>query len=130
MSFALTIHKGRTSDDTVALYESDGTTALVLAATDVVRVKFFKRDGDTPDLDIDSAAASANGSVVTVDTLNPSSCTLRIAQGDTSGLVPGPYRAEILVVDDSESSPADAVKMVEMGVAYVLGVGGGDVGLA
>ena len=53
--------------------------------------------------------------------------TLRIAQGDTSGLVPGVYRAEILVVDDSDS---DFVKMAEMGIANVLGTSGGDVGLS
>ena len=129
MSFVVTFHKGRTSDHTVTLFETNGTTALAIAVTDVVRFKMYRRDGDTPDLDIDSVAATANGSVVTVDTTNPASVTLRIAQGDTSGLVPGAYRAEILVIDDSETDPADAVKMAEMGIANVLSTGGGDVGL-
>ena len=130
MAFTVTFVKNRTSDDTITLYESDGTTGITLAATDVVRFKMYRRDTSTPDLDIDSAADSTNGSGITVDQLASAAiATLRIAQADTAGLVPGPYRAEILVVDDSETTPANAVKSAEQGVAYVLSSGGGDVGL-
>ena len=131
MAFQVTFRKGRTSDDTVTLYESDGTTSITLAGSDVVRFKAYKRDAATPVLDIDSAADSANSSGITVDETGPdpvASVTLRVAQGDTSSLDPGVYRAEIDVVDDSETAPADAIKHAESGICVILGSGGGDVG--
>lgn len=131
MSFQIAFVKGRTSDDTITLYESDGTTGIALAATDVVRFKVYRRDGSTPDLEISSIAATANGSVVTVtQTASAATATLRIAQGDTSSLIPGPYRAELLVVDDSETAPADAVRSAEQGVALFLSSGGGNIDLS
>lgn len=128
MAFATTLTKGRTSYDTITLFESDGTTGVALAATDVVRFKMYGRDGSTPYLDIDSAADSANGSGITVDQLASAAvATLKIAQGDTASLVPGVYRAEIIVVDDSDS---DFALHVESGVVYLLSSGGGDIGLS
>ena len=131
MSFEVTFRKNRTSDDVVLLYESDGTTSIELAGTDVVRFKIYKRDEATPVLDLDSAAASDNSSSITVDETGTSptaQVTIRIAQADTVSLTPGVYRGEISVVDDSETAPADAIKHTESGVVYILGSGGGDVG--
>jgi len=65
--------------------------------------------------------------VVTVDTLNPASVTVRLAQGDTSDME-GAYDAEVLVVDDSETAPADAIKAAEYGVLHVYPSQSGDVG--
>lgn len=133
MSFAFTLHKGRTSDHTILLYESDGSTSITLAADDEVRVKVWRRDQATPDLDIDSAANSSNGSGITIDELGTSptaQVTLRISEGDTSSLSPGVYDAEVSVADASESNPANALKHVEMGVVYLLATGGGDSGVA
>lgn len=129
MAETITVRKNRTQDFTVPLFEADGTTELILAATDEVRIKFFKRDGDTPALDLDSIGATGNGSVITIDTLNPASCTLRIAQGDTSALEPGAYRGDVDVVDDSETAPANAIKHAESILLFLLESGGGDVGL-
>lgn len=126
MSFSIKCHANRTQDFTITLFENDGSTALVLTATDVVRVK-VGRSGDTPDIDIDSIADTANGSRVTIDTLNPASVTLRLAQGDTASL-DGIYDIEVLVVDDSETSPADAIKAAEYGVLSVIASQAGDIG--
>lgn len=133
MSFGAYVRKGRTADFTVNLYEDDGSTSISLAADDHVRVKIFRRDGATPDLDLDSVAATANGSSVTIDARGTdpvASVTVRLAQDDTSGLNLGPYSYEVSVVDNSESSPADAIKHAETGVLNVLPAGGGDVGVS
>ena len=131
MSFEMRINRARTSSHTINLYESDEATSVTLAATDVVRFKMYRRVGDTPILDLDSAAASAAGSSVTVDELGTSpvaSVTVKVAQGDIDTEVdPGVYRAEVAVVDDSDS---DLIKAFETGVVYVGGSGGGDIALA
>lgn len=132
MSFLMTAYKGRTQDFTVNLYEADGETSITMEATDEVRCKIYRRDAATPVLDLDSVGATASGSVVTIVALGASpvaSVTVRIAQGDTSGLEPGVWSAEIDVVDDSETAPANAIKHVESGTFHLLGSGGGDVGL-
>lgn len=128
MAFALTLTRNRTSYDTITLYESDGETGVALAATDVVRFKMYRRNNDAPDLDLDSAADTANGSGITItQTASAATATLKIAQSDTSSLIPGPYRAEIAVVDDSDS---DRIKSAEHGVVYLLGAPGGDIALS
>lgn len=128
MAFQQTIYKGRSVKITVTLYQSDGTTGVALEATDVVRVKIYKRGQATPSVDIDSVGASANGSVFTIDSISsPANGTLTVAQGDTSNLDPGVYRCEISVVDDSDS---DRIKHAESGVIYLVDTGGGDVGLS
>ena len=87
---------------------------------------------DTPVLDLDQTATS-NGSKVTVDETGDGSAThcsvtVRLAQGDTDDLL-GAYVCSIEVVDDSETAPADAIKMAEMGVLHFIATGGGDIGL-
>jgi len=124
MSFFLRLNKNRTSDDTVSLFEVDGTTSVTLAASDVVRLKVYRRDQATPVLDLDSV-----GSEITVDELGPSptaSVTVRVTQTDTENLDPGIYQGEISIVDDSDS---DFIKHAESGIVFISGTGGGDVGL-
>ena len=132
MSFYYVIEKNRTVDVVHLLYEDDGSTSVTLAADDVVRFKMGRRDGAQPSLDLDSAGDTSNGSGVTVDELGTSptaQATIRFAQGDTSGLVAGVYEAEISVVDNSETSPTDAIKSFEFGTVAVLETLGGSVGL-
>ena len=126
MSFEIKCHANRTQDFTIALFENDGSTALTLEATDVVRVK-VGQSGATPAIDIDSILATANGSVVTIDTLSPASVTLRLAQGDTTSLS-GLYDIEVNVVDDSEDAPEDAIKAAEYGALTVVASQLGDTG--
>ena len=130
-SFEKTIYQNRTADLTFTLYQEDGTTGVAIAATDVVRFKLARGDGATPIIDADSVAASANGSVVTLATLTaPAVVDVRLAQEDleAADLMPGAYRAEVVLVDDSETAPADAAKHVQSGIIHVVGTLGGDIG--
>lgn len=127
-----TIHArvGRTSDYNGALYESDGTTGVALAAGDVLRLKIGRGSSD-PLLEVTSIAATPNGSVVTItDTSAPAEYTIRLAQDDTADLPPGTYDCELVLVDDSETAPADAAKFVEYGVLNVLPSLGGSVAIS
>jgi len=130
MAFEVVAEAGRTVDFTVTLKTVSGGY-LVLAGTDVVRCKVGRGTG-APDLDLDSVAATANGSVVTVDEVGDGSTTyaqvtVRLAQGDTGSLF-GAYTAEVAVIDDSETAPADAIKTCEIGAIHFLATPGGDVG--
>lgn len=130
MSFEVVAEAGRTVDFTVQIKEDDGTY-LQLAATDHVRCKIGRGTG-TPTLDLDSVAATANGSVVTIDqrgdgSTTHCSVTVRLAQGDTSSLW-GAYTCEVAVIDDSETAPADAIKSAETGAVHFTRTMAGDVG--
>ncbi len=132
MSFNYIVEKRRTLDIKHLLFEDDESTSITLAETDVVRFKMGRRDGVKPDLDLVSGVATANGSTITIEQRGPSpgaEVTVRFAQADTSGLVAGPYDAEIMVVDDSEIAPADAVKSAEFGTVHLLETMGGSVAL-
>lgn len=124
MSFEIIAKANRTGDYTISLYESDGTTAIVLADTDAVRIKISR--AGTVALDIESTNDTANSSGITIDTTDPAVCTLRLAQGDLSGMQSA-YDVEVLVVDDSETAPADAIKEAETGVLHVIPTAGGDI---
>lgn len=129
MSFEVKAYANRTFDFTIALKTKSGGY-LQLQAGDVVRVK-IGRVG-TVELDLDSVAATSNGSLVTVDELGDGSAThasvtVRLAQGDLTGMQ-GSYDVEALVVDDSETNPADAIKAAEYGCLHVLPSMDGDVG--
>lgn len=132
MSFEFRLTRNRTTDISITLYESNGSTSITLAASDEVRFKMYRRDADTPDLDLDSAADSGNDSGIDIDNLGPSpaaSVTVRFAQADLTGLNPGVYKAEVTVVDDSETAPVNAIKHVESGVIYLQEAPGGDIDL-
>jgi hypothetical protein len=125
MAFEFAVHRNRDHDFTGTIYEADETTEVVLAASDVLRLKVFRRDAATPVLDIDSVAALAGGSVLAF-TAATGDYTLKINKADTSGLVVGVYEAELSVVDDSDS---DRIKVAEYGTIGILGAGAGDIGL-
>lgn len=131
LTASIHVTRGGTLDWTFELHESDGTTVVNLALTDVVRVKIYRGDQATPDLDLDQAV-NANGSVVTVDDRGDestaASCTLRLAQGDTLNLSHVCYDVEVGIVDDSETAPADAYKPVQQAVLHVLSGPAGDKG--
>ena len=64
MAFEHTVEAGRTQDVTVTIKTASGGYAQI-AATDEVRCKVGTGTG-TPDLDLTSEAATANGSRVTI----------------------------------------------------------------
>lgn len=116
MSFELLAYANRTTDFTVALFETDGTTPLVLGASDAVRCKIGRRGAVV--LDLRSGTPTANKSLVSIEHTDPASATLRLAQADTAALA-GTYDAEVLVVDAAETQPANAVKAAQYGVLHV-----------
>ncbi len=130
VSFELHQPRGRTRDHQIVLYETDGSTGIVLAATDVLRVKIFRGNNQTPDLELFDVSDTANSSGITITQRTaPATATLRIAQGDTANLPLGVYGVDIIVVDDSETAPANAAKQAMGGLLYLTSSGGGDLGL-
>lgn len=122
MSFEILAVRNRTISYSGTLYEADGTTAISVTASSVVRFKAGRRNSATPSLDIDSVAATANGSVMTISSAG--AYTLKIAQGDTTSLVPGVYDAEIALVDAGDSN---RIKSAELGTLHIIEALGGDV---
>lgn len=132
-STTLIAYRNRTSDYTVTLYQADDVTGVAVAAEDVIRVKIGRGNAATPNLDIDSVAATANGSLCTVTQLTaPAKFNLRLAQGDLSALSPGAMDLEILVVDASDAvdGSAKAIKHAQQGVFHVIGQMSGDIGVS
>lgn len=112
--------RARVADFTITLLDTDGTESTI-SAGDVVRIK-IGRTGDTPILDLDSAANSSNGS--SVGSINP--IELHIDQVDMALFSPGLYDLEIAIVD---SSVGNKIVNVEMGVFLVLDSPDGDIGV-
>ena len=119
---------GRTVDYDAAIYEGDGRTALNIAADDKVRFKLADTENGTPTLDIVSGTPTANGSTVTISGTTPGTCTVRLAQGDTSTLSGTKYW-ELILIDNSETSPADAAKTICYGTMVFKPSMGGSIGL-
>lgn len=124
------IERKRTGDYQFSLYQSDGTTAGQLSAGDVVRFKLYDTNTLALLLDLDSVAATSNGSVVTIDGLGdattPATATVRFAQDDMT-MPTGIYEGELGYVDDSETAPVDAFKCIARIEIEVVGSAAGDV---
>ena len=114
MPFEFTAHKGRTSDHTITLKDPAGTT-VVLGSGDQIRIKIGRNAG-TPSIDLKSGTASANNSSCTA--ANPT--TLRLAQADLAELDAGVYDVEILLVDNSETLPDNAIKLADQGTMHLM----------
>ena len=98
--------------------------AVVPGANDVVRVKIGLR-GEAPLLDLDSAAASANGSTITKNTPSSGINRLEIVALDM-GITPGVYTLELSLVDNADGAE---IKHVDNQTFVVHDVMSGDVGL-
>jgi hypothetical protein len=130
-TFRAHVHRNRTRDFTVPIYESDGSTAVALAADDVVRIK-IGTNLETPLLDLSSIEPTDNGSSITF-TPAGNTATVRLAQGDLLAIcqaAPGEmaFDAEVDVVDNSETAPANAIKHAEYGVVFIHPTQGGETG--
>lgn len=119
MSLFITAYKRRTATFEVTILDSAGNN-VIIAATDVIRVK-VGRNLEVPVLDLDSIAATTNGS--TVSAANPT--TIRFDQEDIN-FAPGVLDIEVGIVDDSDS---DAFKHAEEGVFNLISTQAGDIGL-
>ena len=130
MSFEIVLYRNRTRHFSAAIKDKDGAE-IVIAASDVLRLK-VGRGTAAPDLDIDSVGQQpSDGSIITIDDAGVSgNYTIKFAQVDTNALTAGTYDAELIHVDDSETIPDDAAKIVEVGVIHVLDQMAGDIGLS
>ena len=132
------VYAGLTEDLvwTSLLFEADGTTAAILAAGDVLHFVLSQRTRGEPMtelLDVVSSSASANGSrvfVSSVGTTSPHAAAngyVRLAQGDTDAIVDvwaadvtsKRLVGELYFLDDSETNPADAKKLMARGVIHL-----------
>lgn len=118
MSFEVFPEKNRKAEWTVTLTDADGN-AVNYATGDVVRFKVGRRDG-TPALDLNSDDDTSNFTVSN----GSNEVTIVLLQGDTSSLKPGPYEAEVALVDTSDS---DRIKTAEQGVVHIVHTMGGAV---
>ena len=125
--FELSAHQGRTVAFQGRLYESDGTTVVALAADDVVRFK-IGRGSAAPHLDVGSDAATADGSIVTIDDVGDEDTaaqyTVTLNEDDLADVPAGTYDVELSVYDASEG----VLKLVEQGCMHVLAAMAGEVG--
>lgn len=125
---------GRTEDFEWSAYEGDGRTPVEFASDDKVRFKLGDSESDNaPTLDLVSGTPTLAGSSVSITSLgsagsSPATGRVRLAQGDTTTLTGKKYW-ELLLVDNSETSPADACKVICRGTMLFRGSQGGSVGL-
>jgi hypothetical protein len=132
------VYAGLTEDLvwTALLFEADGETAAILAAGDVLHFVISERTRGEPMtelLDVVSSSATANGSRVVVSSYGTTSPHaeatgyVRLAQGDTDALVDAwdaettskRLVGELYYLDDSETNPADAKKLMARGVIHL-----------
>ena len=103
---------------------TDANSNTVTAGTnDVVRIKIGRR-GQTPILDLDSAAASTNGSTVTKNSPSSGKNRVAIVEADMNLLDPGVYTLEVALYDNADS----ALKHVDHQIFHVAETMLGDVG--
>ena len=129
----LTIFQNRSTDHkAIAIVEPDGTTTIAIAATDKIRFKMGRNDGKALILDLLDGTANANGSKVTRTSLDDAAgvIDIRFGQADIAALTPGIYRGDLMVIDDSETEPANAAKPAQSFVIYVIAGFGGSLGLS
>ena len=116
-------HRKRKLIRDITINDSAGD-AIVPGSNDTVRIK-VGRIRQAPILDLDSAAASANGSTVTKNTPSSGVNRVEISQTDMD-IAPGVYTFEVSLVDNAD---AQAIKHVDAQILVVRGVPLGDVGL-
>jgi hypothetical protein len=132
------VYAGLTEDLlwTCLLSEADGATAAKLAAEDIVHFVLSERIRGEPGdivLDITNTAANENGSRVFIESLGTvephvaANGYIRLAQADTDAIVDAwaetirsvRYVGEMYYLDDSETNPADAKKLMARGTIHL-----------
>lgn len=118
MSFLITARNSRAREWDFTIYEDDGTTEIVLAADDIVRVK-IGANGAVPVLDL----SSIDPAEVTFTT-DSGDCVLMLTEAQVAALGVGAHDMEVNVYDESE----DKLKNASYGVLFVHPTMLGDVG--
>lgn len=118
----LTAYKKRWKCYTLTVTDADGAT-IPFVSGDVMRVKIGRSLSVLPILDLDSAAASSNGSSLTA--ANPT--TMKLVANDADLFDAGTYDIEVGIVDDSDN---DNFKHAITGIFQVHDTQLGDVGIS
>jgi hypothetical protein len=132
------LYAGHTEDFvwTAELYENDNVTRAKLGVGDIVHFRLSERLGGepiSPVLAINSVGPTSQGSLVVIqdlgDALAPRDASgyVRFAQADTAAIVAAwpatlkskKYIGELFYLDDSETSPADARKLICRGIVHL-----------
>lgn len=129
-----TIYRNRQERRRFKLYKDDGQAyALSTSPTDNVRFKFWSgTDAETPVLDIETNAATANGSRITIAVtgevdVTPAEVVVETEAADASLLTADSYDVELGVVDNAQGG--DPYEVIARGRCMVVGSPGGDVDL-
>jgi hypothetical protein len=132
--FAVNVPIGRTHIWTSDPISLDGSP-FVLAADDKLRFKVYKGAAGTPVLDLLSGDTAAGGSTVAIVSRGTTNQGLKFrvtfgqADIEAADVSSGPYDAELIAVDDSESSdPELRNRSISIGVVHFLYTGGGNLG--
>ncbi len=121
----ITLERTRSSEYEFEVYRGDDV-ALPIGAGDVARFKISASQNGAPVLDIDSVAATANGSVCTISQYTaPGQVQVKFDQADVALLTGDDYYAELNIVDVSDNN---RIKTVCRGCIRVLGSQSGDIG--
>jgi len=110
--------RNRKTEFEIDIGEADGDD-VVIASNDNVRIKIGRAGSDTPLLEVQSDAATTNGSSCTAD--NPT--ILVLSQGDVT-FPAGVYDIEVAIVDVSDGN---AIKKAELGIFVIRESMGGAV---
>lgn len=112
------LYRRRQKELSITIYAPDDSVVPV-NNDDVVRIK-IGRAGAAPLLDLDSVAASANGSTVTK--ANPTSVTL--AAADVTLLPPGTYEIEAAIYESDDGK----IRGTRPGIVHIVDTMSGEVG--
>ena len=129
-----TMYRNRQERRRFKLYKDDGNAyALATSPADNVRAKFWTGvDAETPTLDIETSAATANGSRITVAVagtvdVTPAEVVMEVEAADATLLTANSYDFELGIVDNSQSG--NPFEVIARGRCIVAGSPGGDVDL-
>jgi hypothetical protein len=99
------IERNRQYKTQIAIYLANGTATHTLGATDVVQCKIWDGvDSSAAHVTVTSSGATANGSTLVIDDLDPATCTLTIDASDTALIPQGPQRMELACVVSGEAT--------------------------
>jgi hypothetical protein len=125
----LALYRGVNNRRTWTLYEDDQRTAAAIASGSVVRFKLHSvwLTTATPTFEIDSASASANGSIITISSVSaPATGSMLITLADMASITAGEYVGMLGYVDHNDS---DRWKLIERGIVIVYETLAGETGL-
>lgn len=125
----VTLNAGATKDFRFKFYNENKTPAAI-AASDVVRFKLKQSPTDDPALELSTLAPLSGGSLVTrvsngVEGQTPAEVLVRFGQADTINLAAGQWWGVLGLVDDSETVPDNAFKVIAEGPILVRPKPGG-----